>query len=289
MNTACIDAHHHLWRYLAPGPAWMATDGLECLRRDFLIDDLREVTTGAGVTGTIVVESARTKDETAWLSQLAAKDDLICGVVGWTSLTSPTVVSDLESVASLPKLKAIRHPIQDEPDDWFVLREEFNRGVAALQQFNLGYDILIFERHLPQTIQLVDRHPNQVFILNHLAKPRIRHQALSPWRENLRELALRKNVYCKISGMVTEDDWHNWSNDTLHPYFEIALESFTPKRLMFGSDWPVVTLACNYKRWIDVARLMAGQLSAAEQEWVFSKAAIEAYRLGPAQTEVRAH
>jgi L-fuconolactonase len=195
------------------------------------------------------------------------------------------VISNLERLASLPKMKAVRHPIQDEPDDRFVLREDFNRGVAALKQFKLGYDILIFERHLPQTIQFVDQHPSQVFILDHVAKPRIRDRAFSPWREHIRELARRPNVYCKISGMVTEDDWHNWSNQTLHPYLEIALESFTPKRLMFGSDWPIVTLACSYKRWINAVRFAIGQLSGTEQEWIFSKVAIEAYRLSTTGTE----
>ncbi|MGB6746353.1 MAG: amidohydrolase family protein [Terracidiphilus sp.] len=284
MSTACIDAHHHLWRYLPPGPDWME-DGMEGLRRNFLIDDLREVTSGAGVTRTIVVESARTNEETAWLCRLAAAGDLICGVVGWTSLTSPTVTPDLERLASFPKMKAVRHPIQDEPDDQFVLREDFNSGVAALKQFNLGYDILVLERHLPQTIQFVDRHPNQVFVLDHVAKPRIRDRALSPWQENIRELARRPNVYCKISGMVTEDDWHKWSNDTLYPYIETVVESFTPRRLMFGSDWPVVTLACSYKRWTDAVRFAISQLSTTEQEWILSKAAIEAYRLGPAEFE----
>lgn len=282
MGIACIDAHHHLWRYLPPGPDWMA-DGMEGLRRDFLIDDLREVTSGADVTATIVIECERSNKETVWLSQLAAAENLICGVVGWTSLTGSTVISDLEQVASLPKLKAVRHPIHDEPDDQFILREDFNRGVAALTQFDLGYEILIFERHLPQTIQFVDRHPNQVFILDHIAKPRIRDRALSPWRENIRELARRPNVYCKISGMVTEDDWHKWSIDTLYPYIETVVESFTPRRLMFGSDWPVVTVACSYKRWIDAVRFAIGQLSTTEQEWILSKVAIEAYRLSAAE------
>jgi L-fuconolactonase len=278
MSTRFIDAHHHLWRYIPPGPDWMA-DGMEGLRQNFLIDDLRRVTSGGGVTGTIVVESARSEEETSWLSQLAADEDLICGVVGWTSLNGPNVISDLERLVSLPKVKAVRHPIQDEPDDQFILREDFNRGVAALRQFNLGYDVLIFERRLPQTVQFVDRHPNQIFILDHVAKPRIRDRVLSPWRENIRELARRPNVYCKLSGIVTEDDWHNASAETLDPYIEIAVEAFTPKRLMFGSDWPVLTLACSYVRWIEIVRSAIDQLSTAEQEWILSKTAIEAYRL----------
>ena len=254
-------------------------DGMEVLRGDFLLDDLRAVTTEAGVTGTIVVETERSIEETEWLSQIAASDNLICGVVGWAPLTSSTLVPQLERIASLPKMKAIRHPIHDEVDDQFVLREDFNQGISALKQFNLGYDILIFEKHLPQTIQFVDRHPDQVFILDHIAKPRIRDRVLSPWKENIRELARRPNVYCKISGLVTEADWNTWSDAYLYPYIEIVLEAFTPKRTMFGSDWPVVTLASSYRRWIDTVRGAIAQLSTAEKERILSGTAIEAYRL----------
>ncbi len=273
-----IDAHHHLWRYRPPGPPWMA-DGMEGLRRDFLVDDLQATTAEVGVTGTIVVETERSIEETLWLSQVAATNDLICGVVGWVPLTSPAIVSELERVASLPKVKAVRHPIHDESDDHFVIRDDFNRGIAALKQFDLRYDILIFEKHLPQTIQFVDRHPHQVFILDHVAKPRIRDGVLSPWEENLRELGRRPNVYCKISGMVTEADWHTWSNAGLFPYIETVLEAFTPERLMFGSDWPVVTLASTYQRWIGTVRAAIAQLSATEREWILSRTAIEAYGL----------
>ena len=278
MGNACIDAHQHLWRYLAPGPAWMA-DGMEGLRRNFLLDDLRAVTADSGVTSTIVVETERTTEETVWLSQLAAESELICGVVGWVPLTTPAAESQLERIASLPKLKAVRHPIHDESDDQFVLRNDFNRSIAALRRFDLRYDILIFEKHLPQTIRFVDRHPRQVFILDHAAKPRIRDAVLSPWKENMRELARRPNVYCKISGMVTEADWKTWSDASLSPYIETVLQAFTPKRVMFGSDWPVVTLASSYKRWIGTVRTAIEQLSATEREWILAKTAIEAYGL----------
>jgi L-fuconolactonase len=273
-----IDAHHHLWRYRPPGPPWMA-DGTAGLRRDFLVEDLRATTAEVGVTRTIVVETERSKEETLWLSQIAATNPLICGVVGWVPLTSSAIVSELERVASLPKVKAVRHPIHDESDDQFVLRDDFNRGIAALKQFDLRYDILIFEKHLPQTIQFVDRHPDQVFILDHVAKPRIHEQLLSPWKENMRALARRPNVYCKISGMVTEADWQTWSNEDLSPYMETVLEAFTPRRLMFGSDWPLVTLASTYERWIGTVRSAIGQLTATEKEWVLSRTAIEAYGL----------
>jgi L-fuconolactonase len=281
MSNECIDAHQHLWRYLPPGPDWMG-EGMEILRRDFLIDDLRAVTTEAGVTGTIVVETQRTIAETEWLSKVASSSDLICGVVGWAPLTIPGAASELERIASLPKMKAVRHPIHDEPDEQFVLREDFNRGIAALRHFDLRYDVLIFEKHLPQTIQFVDRHPAQIFILDHVAKPRIREHRLAPWRDNIRELALRPNVYCKLSGMVTEADWHTWSYEVLSPYIDNVLEAFTPKRLMFGSDWPVVTLASSYRRWVGIVRVAIAQLSTNERDWILAKTALEAYGLATA-------
>jgi L-fuconolactonase len=278
MSKARIDAHHHLWRYLPPGQTWMA-DGMEGLRRDFLIEDLRAETTDVGVTGTIVVETERSVEETGWLSQVAASDDLICGVVGWAPLTSPAVVAELERIASLPKMKAIRHPIHDEADDQFVLRDDFNLGVAALKRFDLRYDILIFERHLPQTIQFVDRHPDQVFILDHAAKPLIRDRVFSPWRENIRKLARRSNVYCKVSGMVTEADWHAWSEEDVSPYIETVVEAFTPNRIMFGSDWPVMTLASSYRRWMATIQRAITQLSVTEKERILGGTAVEAYGL----------
>jgi L-fuconolactonase len=260
-------------------------DGMDGLRRDFLIEDLHAVALGVGVTGTILVECERTIDETLWLSTIAHGSDLICGVVGWAPLASSTIVSELERIACLPKVKAVRHPIHDEKDDQFVLRDDFNRGIAALKQFNLRYDILIFERHLPQTIQFVDRHPNQIFVLDHIAKPRIRDRVLSPWKKNLTELARRQNVYCKLSGLVTEANWRTWSGEDLRPFVEAALDAFTPKRVMFGSDWPLVTLASSYGRWWDTVHGWIAKLSPTEREWILSRTAQEAYGLGASDSK----
>jgi len=160
-----------------------------------------------------------------------------------------------------------------------MLREDFNRGVSLIAQFGLAYDILIFERHLPQTIEFVDRHPNQRFIVDHVAKPKIKEGALSPWRENVAELARRENVSCKISGMVTEADWGRWTPDQLRPYFETVLSAFGAQRLMFGSDWPVLTLASSYGRWVETFRGLIGHLSPGEQEAISSGTARRVYRL----------
>ncbi|MGI9456215.1 MAG: amidohydrolase family protein, partial [Aeoliella sp.] len=231
------------------------------------------------VDGVISVQARQSLVETDWLLELAQDNDFIQGVVGWIPLADPTVHDQLGSFAKHAKLKAVRHVVQGEPDDNFILGEEFNQGVAALREFGLAYDILIFERHLPQTIAFVDRHPDQVFVLDHLGKPRIGENMLEPWRTNLFELARRSNVYCKVSGMVTEADYASWTPQQLLPFWNAALEAFGPSRLMFGSDWPVCLVACEYGRWWDIIAGFASQLSSPEQEQVFGKTATEAYGL----------
>jgi L-fuconolactonase len=273
-----IDAHHHLWRYRDPGQPWM-TEEMTKLRRDIGLEDLRNVVVPTGITGTVVIEVERTAEETRWLTSVAASADLILGVVGWADLTHSLAQAELEQMTLLPKLKGVRHPIHDEPDPNFILREDFNRGVAGLHELRLTYDILIFEDHLPQTIAFVDRHPNQVFILDHIAKPRIRHTSITAWRTNLLELARRPNVYCKLSGVVTEADWDRWSPKMIAPYIDTVLEAFSPSRLMFGSDWPIVTLASTYSRWVDTIHMAIASLSLSEQQSILWRSATEAYSL----------
>lgn len=274
----CIDAHHHLWRYRDPGQPWM-TEEMTGIRRDIGLEDLRKVAVPSGITGTVVIEVERTVEETRWLTSVAASDDLILGVVGWAPLTAPSVQAELEQLVALPKLKGIRHPIHDEPDPNFVLREDFNRGVAALGGLGLTYDILIFEDHLPQTITFVDRHPNQIFILDHIAKPHIRDGSIAGWRTHLLELARRSNVYCKLSGVVTEAQWDRWTPEMIAPYIDTVLEAFGPRRLMFGSDWPIVTLASTYGGWADTVRSAITPLSVSEQQSILWRSAMEAYGL----------
>ena len=278
MSTECIDAHHHLWKYSSKEYPWMS-DKMDVLRRDYIHDDLSAVTAAVGVTGTVVVQAQQTMAETEWLLSLAEGSKLIRGVVGWVPLIDAKVEASLEEIARRPKLKAVRHVLHDEADDRYMLREDFNRGIACLKQFDLRYDLLIFERHLPQTIEFVDRHPHQIFILDHIAKPRIHEQMMEPWRSNMRELARRENVYCKISGMVTEADWHSWSEAQLWPYMETVLSTFGAERLMFGSDWPVLNLASDYGAWIEVVKRAIDKLSPHERQQIMAKTAIEAYGL----------
>ena len=278
MHGPAIDAHHHLWKYNQSDYVWM-TEGMEVLRRDFLLPELEKVTHEAGIDGTVAVQARQMVEETNWLLELAHRDERIRGVVGWVPLVNEDARRHLERFAGDAKLKGVRHVLHDEPDDLYMLRKDFNRGVSILRDFGLKYDILVFERQLPQTLTFVDRHPNQIFIVDHLAKPRIREGSVSPWREQMQQLAKRMNVYCKVSGMVTEADWKSWTLDGLRRYFDIVSEAFGPKRLMFGSDWPVLTLASSYKTWAETFQGMIAGLSEDEQARMRGGTAVEAYGL----------
>jgi L-fuconolactonase len=277
MLNPVIDSHHHFWRYSAAEYGWIS-DSMAALRRDFGPDDLRREIRAAGVDGVVSVQARQCTEETRWLLELADATDFIRGVVGWVPLVSDRVREDLERFAPHPKLRAVRHVLQGEADD-YALRDDFNRGVGLLKAFGLVYDILIFERQLPPAIQFVDKHPGQTFVLDHIAKPRIGDGVLSPWRENLRELARRPNAYCKLSGMVTEADHKAWTPGQLKLYAEAALDVFGPGRLMFGSDWPVCLAACPYSRWVSLVKGFIAALSPAEQARVLGGTAVEAYRL----------
>ena len=273
-----IDSHHHLWKYSHAEYPWML-EGMETIRRDFLVSDLQRAMRSGGIDAVVTVQARQSVTETEWLLDLASQHHFMCGVVGWLPLIDAKVGKQLEKYAAHPKLKAVRHVLHDEPDDLYMLREDFNRGVALLKEFGLKYDILIFERHLPQTIQFVDRHPNQIFIVDHIAKPRIKEHLTSPWQENIRELARRTNVYCKLSGLVTEADWLSWGEADLRPYIDVVLECFGPKRVMFGSDWPVMTVACPYNRWVEIVDRATSSLSPDERDRVLGGTAKEAYQL----------
>jgi len=278
MPYAKIDAHHHLWKYDAPQYPWIS-ENMGLLRRDFLVPDLMDVLQESDIEGVVTVQARQALAETRWLLELAHRHDFVRGVVGWVALTDPKVDRDLEHFSTHAKLKSVRHVLHDEPDDLYILREDFNRGIKLLKDFGLRYDLLIFERHLPQTIQFVDRHPNQIFILDHLAKPQIREGVISPWRENILELARRENVFCKLSGLVTEARWQSWTEADLEPYLQIALAAFGSERIMFGSDWPVMLLASSYERWVDIVQRGILRLSEYEQDRILGETATEVYRL----------
>ena len=275
-----IDAHHHFWKYDPAEYAWI-DDDMSVIRRDFLPPDLKRAIDSAHIDAVVSVQARQSLEETRWLLELAGANPFIAGVVGWAPLVAPTALDDIDALLAIArgKLKSLRHVLQAEPDENYMLGDRFTRVLRQLARRNLAYDILIHERQLPQTIEFVDRHPNQVFILDHLAKPRIKDWIMSPWREQIRDLARRQNVYAKISGLVTEADYRAWSGEQLRPYVDVALEAFGPRRLMFGSDWPVSLVACGYARWVALVRTFIEKLSPHEQADIMGDTARRAYRL----------
>lgn len=240
-----IDAHQHFWRYSAAEYPWMS-EKLASLRRDYLPGDLAPLLSCTGLDGCVAVQAQQTLAEARWLLSLADQHAFIKGVVGWVDLQNDRVEEDLAALARHPRFVGVRHVVQDEPDDNFMLRPAFQRGIGKLRQFKLAYDLLVFPKQLPAAIQLVSNFPEQRFVLDHIAKPLIAAGTLSPWREQIRELAKASNVWCKISGMVTEAKWDGWSAEDFRPYLDVVFAAFGPDRLMFGTDWPVATLAGNY-------------------------------------------
>ena len=279
-----VDSHQHFWRYDAVEYDWI-DDDLAAIRRDFLPADLARELGPAGVDAVVSVQARQTLDETRWLLDLAEANDYIAGVVGWVPLVSPRVAHALGELAVNPRLCGVRHVLQAEADPDFAARPDFDRGIVALRGLGLAYDILVYERQLPAATALVDRHPDQVFVVDHVAKPRIREGVVSPWRERMRELGRRPNVFCKLSGMVTEADARAWTRATLEPYAEVVLEAFGPSRVMFGSDWPVCLAASSYSRWLATVRDLCARLSAAERESVLGGTARRAYGLDARRRE----
>jgi L-fuconolactonase len=273
-----IDAHHHLWRYTAEEYGWI-DDKMAALRRDFLPADLRDEMRAADIEGAVAVQARQTLDETDWLLELADKNEQILGVVGWAPIAEEEFAELLQALVQRPKLKGLRHIVQGEPDENYLLREDFNRGIRQMAGTGLVYDILIYERHLPQTIRFVDQHAEQQFVLDHMAKPRIREGVLEPWATNIHDLAKRENVACKLSGMVTEADWFDWTLEGLRPYLDVVMKAFGPKRVMAGSDWPVCLVACGYAQWFGLLEEYFAGYDTMEREAIFGGNASHVYRL----------
>jgi L-fuconolactonase len=242
-----VDAHQHFWIYRREEYDWI-DNSMSALRRDFLPEDLQPELMSAGFSGSVAVQARQTLEETRWLLELADRSPQILGVVGWVDLRSPEVRAQLKRFARNPKLVGIRHVVQAEPDDRFLLQPEFLRGISMLEEFDLAYDILIYARHLPVAAEFVERFPRQRFVLDHMAKPMIRTGEIDSWAQGIRRLAAFPNVFCKLSGLITEADWQDWKPEHIKPYLDIAWSSFGPDRLMTGSDWPVCLVAGSYAR-----------------------------------------
>jgi len=273
-----IDTHHHFWYYNPVDFDWI-DDDMAKIRKNFLPENLKDTLKNTGVEGVVTVQARQIMEETDWLLQLAADNDFMRGVVGWLPLAADNIEEHLAKYSENSKLKAARHVVQGEPDPEFILGKEFNHGISQLKKFGLVYDILIFEHQLLNTIRFVDQHPDQQFVLDHIAKPRIKANELEPWAKNIRELAKRKNVCCKISGMVTEADFKNWTEEQLKPYFYVVIEAFGPNRLLYGSDWPVCLVATEYADWLGLVKKQLAKFSDDEQNMIFYKNAVEVYQL----------
>ncbi len=272
-----VDAHHHLWKYTPKEYSWI-DESLEALRQDFLPADLEAEAARAGVDATIAVQARQTLEETKWLLKLAAASSLIRGVVGWAPIAAEEFAATLERLQTNRLLRGLRHVVQSEPDG-FLNGREFNRGIGLLRDTGLVYDILVFAQQLPEAIRFVDRHPNQVFVVDHIAKPDIRGGEFDVWNQAMRELALRQNVSCKVSGMVAEADWNKWTIEQLTPYFDTVLEAFGPARLMAGSDWPVLNVASTYTEWWGILSHWLKALSASERSLIEGDVATRIYQL----------
>jgi L-fuconolactonase len=272
-----IDAHHHLWQYSASEYEWI-DDRMTILRRDFLPAEFIAELTNTGIDGAVTVQARQTLQETQWLLELANKHKEILGVVGWAPIASPDFETSLDALAANPKLAGLRHVVQAEPEG-FLDGEDFNRGIRAMRDTRLVYDLLVVEHQLGEAIRFVDRHPQQMFMLDHIAKPKIAAGEIEPWRAQIQELSKRSNVCCKISGMVTEDSWSHWSIDSLQPFLDTVVSAFGPDRLMAGSDWPVCLVATGYAQWWHLLRNYFANFSDAERADICGATATRIYNL----------
>ncbi len=273
-----IDAHHHLWHYTPEEFGWI-DDRMLILRRDFLPEDIRRELASVGVEATIAVQARQTLEETHWLLETAAANSFIRGIVGWAPIAANDFPAISEHLRKNPLLKGLRHVVQGEVDG-FLDGKDFNRGITSLTDTGLVYDILVYARQLEEVIRFVDRHTKQSFVLDHIAKPTVSSDQFKPWNSVIRELARRDNVVCKLSGMVTEANWAEWTPEVLRPYFDTVLDAFGPSRLMFGSDWPVLTVASTYQRWWQTVAEWIGPLTQAERAEIEGDVASRIYRLG---------
>lgn len=277
-----VDAHHHVWDLSVRDQDWITGPELRPLRRDLGMADLAPQARAAGVDRTVLVQTITVPEETPEFLALAEQGELIAGVVGWTDLTRPDVADELARLRGLPggrHLKGIRHQVQGEPDPEWLLRPDVRDGLAAVAEAGLVYDLVVLPHQLPACVRAAAGHPGLTFVLDHLGKPPIATGALRPWATAVRALAALPNTVCKLSGMVTEADHAKWTVDGLRPYADTVLDAFGPGRLMFGSDWPVCTLAASYGQVVHVAEELTGGLGAEERAEVFGGTATRVYRL----------
>ena len=273
-----IDSHQHFWHYEPAKHAWI-DDAMAVIRKDFEPSDLAAVYKEHGVDGCVAVQADQTIAETDFLLKLSDEYDFIKGVVGWIDLRGANLQNQLEVYQSKQKLKGFRHVVQGEADPNFLLRPNFLSGISLLEKYNYTYDILIFPHQLGATLEFVKRFPNQKFIIDHIAKPYIKDGFFDGWAVLMREIGKQKNVFCKVSGMITEADYNLWTPEQIEPYMQLVLEAFGPERLVFGSDWPVCLVAGNYQQVKSLVTDFISKLSESEQKRIMGMNAINFYNL----------
>ncbi len=274
-----IDAHQHCWQYDPEEYAWMAEDKWSILREDHMPPDLHQHLQRHELDGAIMVQVRQNLDETRWMLDLAEQYSYILGVVGWVDLCSPEAGAQLDEFKDHPNFCGVRHLVQDEEDDEFLLRDDFCRGMKEVADRGITYDILVYPNQLKAAVQFVDRFPDAPFVLDHIAKPYIKKGEIDPWKSELQALAERPNVACKVSGMVTEADWEEWRKEDFHPYLDVAFEAFGEDRLIYGSDWPMCELAGGYMKMAAVTTDYAARVSGEAREKLFGRNAIRWYGL----------
>lgn len=273
-----LDSHQHFWKYNPADYGWISKE-MNVLKKDFLPADLKIELSKIGFDGSIAIQARQNLEETEWLLSLSEKNSFIKGVVGWTDLRAENVEKQLDKYARNKKFVGVRHVLQDEHDDQFMLREDFRRGIKALKKYNIVYDILIYPKHLTFAIDFVKQFPEQVFVLDHIAKPDIKNSSLQPWKDDITMLAQNKNVFCKLSGMVTEANWYSWKPADFTPYLDTVFETFGTDRLMIGSDWPVCTVSSSYSKTMSLVIDYINNLPEADKNKVLGENAIRIYNI----------
>jgi len=274
-----IDSHQHFWNVGRFDYPWMSSD-LGVLYRDYLPDDLTPILVANGVEKTVLVQASNSVEESRWLLELAREHEFIAGVVGWVDLMSPKVTAQLQELTAHPKFKGVRHLVESEPADDWLIQPAVLSGLRELSRHGLSYDLLVHTRHLKYVLRVVESCPELAFVIDHLAKPPVAKNEINEWSAALKPVAAYPNVHCKLSGLVTEANWSSWQTDDLRPFVDFALELFGLERLIFGSDYPVCLLAASYDRVLDAFQEILKGLSDADREQIFSKNAARFYRLG---------
>lgn len=273
-----IDAHQHFWKYNEARDSWI-TDDMSVIQRNFLPEDLKPLLPLNKIDGTVIIQSDQSKEENIFQLANGLQQDFVKGVVGWVDLEADDVSDHLAHYQEFKKMKGFRHILQGEKQRDFMLRPNFKRGIGKLKEFGYTYDILIYPDQLYYTLDFVKAFPDQLFIVDHLAKPYIKDKKIDDWRKGMKALALVENVCCKVSGMVTEADWGQWKYEDFTPYLDVVADSFGPGRLLYGSDWPVCLVAASYEDVLGLVERYFSTFSSDERDLIFGKNAVKFYNL----------